>query len=336
MIFNGIHVKKYLLFLFVLALGVFIIININDMFFGIIMALLLDHIVELLEDYGFNKYVAIGLTIIFIILGVFSVLFNLLPIVYGNVLTIIENFEQLLANNDGDSFKINFFITFNASSLVKNVIVYLKSLQWDNGSNTVNWFDILKTGKLVSNKLGSLFNIVIGFSGTIFIARSLFNSFLSTFSQYQDLIIEIRTKIKNFLFFQLIIALFNGLFFIAIINFFALKGAFSIGLIVAIASFFIISFGALVGIAFSLIMLGVQQYNLLSSLIIFLLLSVVYLVESYILIPQLICNPLEINYLTLLIGILSISKILGLKYLLFTVPLIIIIKKVFKMVVKIK
>ena len=60
MIFNGINIKKYLLFLFVLALGIFVIININDMFFGIIMALLLDHIVELLEDYGFNKYVAIG------------------------------------------------------------------------------------------------------------------------------------------------------------------------------------------------------------------------------------------------------------------------------------
>ena len=303
------------------------------MLFGILMAFLLDHIVELMEDYGINKYVAILLTILFICSAIFVIAFNLIPIIYYNLISIIENFEHLLQSNNEEVFQVNlFFKTVDISSWVSSLVEYLKSLQWDQGHNNVNVSDILKTGGVIVEKFSSLINIILGFSGTIFIARSLFNKLLlSCNPRYIEDIVETRHKIKIFLFHQFIIALFNGLFFTLIINFFALKGAFSIGFIVALSSFFIISFGSLIGIVFSLIMMIVQQYNLLSIGIILGLLSINYIIESYVFIPQLICDELDINYLTLLIGILAVSKLLGFKYLLFTVPIIIIIKKGFKM-----
>jgi predicted PurR-regulated permease PerM len=270
---------------------------------------------------------------LFICSAIFVIAFNLIPIIYYNLIAIIENFEQLLQTKNEEVFQVNlFFKTVDVSSWVSSLVEYLKSLQWDQSHNSVNVSDILKTGGVIVEKFSSLINIILGFSGTIFIARSLFNKLLlSCNPKYIEDIVEIRQKIKIFLFHQFIIALFNGLFFTLIINFFALKGAFSIGFIVALSSFFIISFGSLIGIVFSLIMMIVQQYNLLSIAIILGLLSINYIIESYLLIPQLICDELDINYLTLLIGILAVSKLLGFKYLLFTVPIIIVIKKCFKM-----
>jgi predicted PurR-regulated permease PerM len=324
---------KKIIFFVVISLGALLVfININDMLFGILMAFLLDNIVELMEDYGINKYLAILLTILFIFSAVFVIAFNLIPIIYQNLLSIIENFEHLLQSDNEEVFKINlFFKTVDITSWISNLVDYLKSLQWDQNHNSVNVGEIIKTSGLFLQKFSSLINIILGFSGTIFMARSLFNKMLLSIpNNYIHEVIEVRNKIKIFLFHQLVIAIFNGLFFTMIIHFFALKGAFSIGFIVALSSFFVISFGSLIGIVFSLIMMIVQQYNLLSIAIILGFLMVNYLVESYVLIPRLICDQLDINYLTLLIGILSVSKLLGFKYLLFTVPIIVIVKKTFK------
>ena len=72
----------------------------------------------------------------------------------------------------------------------------------------------------------------------------------------------------------------------------------------------------------------VQRYHWHSILIIFSTLIIPYAVENYILIPQLICQPLNVNYIAVLVSVLGSLKLLGVKYILFSVPILIIGKKI--------
>lgn len=308
-----------------------LIFQINDLFFGILMALLLDHIVEILEDFGFNKYFAIFITIIIICLATLLIFFNLLPILYENIINIFINIKSLM-DLETNYFEWNiFFKKIDLKPTIVKTINYIES--YNNSLDTLNnnFFQIIKTSTFVANKFSSFLNIILGFSGTILIARSLFNKLLSNYEyNIVNILVECRQKIKTFLMHQLLISLFNGLFFCFVINFFAIDGTYSIALMVILSSFFIPSFGSLVGILFTMIMMIVQQYNFLSISIVLFLLFICYITESYIFTPVLICEELEINYLILLIGLLSTTKILGFQYLLFTIPIIIIIQSFIK------
>jgi predicted PurR-regulated permease PerM len=325
------HKSKIIGILFILIISIILIFQINDLFLGIIMAFLLDHIVEILEDFGFNKYFAIFNTILFIFIASILIFFNLLPIVYNNLINIFNNLEILIHHED-NYFQWNlWFKTIDLKPIVIKIMNYIESYNNNFSNLDNNLFQIIKTSGIIANKFSFIINIFLGFSGTIFIARSLFNNLLLYCNNdIMNIIIECRQKIKKFLSHQLLISLFNGLYFCFIIKFFAIDGAYSIALMVFLTSFFIPSFGSLIGIVFSLIMMIVQQYTLLSMLIVLFLLFIAYILESYIFTPILICNELQINYLILLIGLLSTTKILGFKYLLFTIPIIIIIQSCFK------
>jgi predicted PurR-regulated permease PerM len=325
--------KKILLVILFCFLFFILFIELNDLFFGMVMALLLDHMIEALEDFGLNKYAGIFITLLLIIATVFILIFSLLPMIYKNLFNILKNFEISLTSEINPFEKTFFFKNINFKPWVEYIVNYFKSYNED--INLINNSGkILSTVSIIFSKFFNFIHIIFGFSGTILISRSLFSNVLYSYRS-NDKVVKVllfcRKKIKTLLLNMLIISLFNGLCFIFVLNFFAIKGAYSIGLLVFLGSFFVPSFGCLLGLISSIVIMTVQEYNLLSILINISLLLIPYSIENYFLIPKLICEELSINYLILLIGLLGTGKIFGSKYLIFTVPVIIIGEQVYKL-----
>ena len=324
--------KKILLLMVLFICFIILFIQLNDFFFGIMMALLLDHMIEALEEFGINKYVGIFFILLLIIATVLVLIFNLLPMIYNNLTNILNNFESSLAMEENLFAKTILFKKVDFKPLVEYLVKFFKS--YNNKILVSNNSDkIFTTVITIFDKFSNLINIILGFSGTILISRVLFNNIIyhyRTNDKIVKVLIFCRKKIKTLLINMLIISLFNSLCFIFIVNFFALKGAYSIGLLVFLGSFFIPSFGCLIGLISTIIIMIVQEYNLLSTIIATILLIIPYSVENYYLIPHLICEELSINYLILLIGLLATGKFFGMKYLIFTIPVIIIVQQSYK------
>ena len=79
------------LIILILLIFIFLYIQLEDLFFGVLIAFLLDHFVEILEELGINRYLAV--IIIVFILGstLILILFNLIPVVIKNIVEIITS-----------------------------------------------------------------------------------------------------------------------------------------------------------------------------------------------------------------------------------------------------
>jgi predicted PurR-regulated permease PerM len=318
----------------VLLVLIFLAIKLEDLFFGILIAFLLDHFVEILEDMGINKYIAVSIIVLILVSTIMLILFNLIPVVIKNVVEIFTSITEKIDDPNFKGFEINlFFKTIYYKNFLKSFVILMQKTFHNFSSNDNNSFSsislIMQKGGVFAKKFSSSISTLLGFSCTIFIVRRVFYNIARKYlsSSMYKILSDLRNSIKIFLLNQFIIALFNFLFFSLVLNFFGVKGWFSVGLASFIGSF-VTSFGSLIGIIMTMITVIVQRYHWHSIVIIFAALIIPYMVENYVLIPELICRPLNVNYIAVLISVFGSLELLGVKYILFSVPILIIGKKI--------
>lgn len=316
-------------------------VKISDFFYGLLLGMFIYELVGSLESFRVHRSISYmfiigGIVALFtiVIFKFIPMLANFVQILYKDLCIMEKNGNLMNKSLNLLIYKIPYQTFFN---LIKEFLSNLNNTANSEISSFAPYLQsMFKRGANIAQILSSMMNTVFG------VICILFNiQIINKYTQYFQLIPlkkttrnkmiqlyqKIRNNIKLFFLYQTIVASINAFIFTSVLVFFGVIGANIIGVLIFLLSF-ATSFGSVFGTIMCISTAMIQGFGLHSILIMFNLFIVIYLLENYVLLPKFIFEKVRVNSFFIVPGLLLSMKLFGMKYLICTVPAIIIMKEI--------